>query len=676
MSKRLVLGALLATAAGISFPAHAQIQTATRSAVFQRITTPARADEDQTAPIRPEDISPQEELVEFRVAPDLVATLGSRRIVATDLVLNRRFSDIGETAILEEQQIDAQEALNEGWAHFGLAFGIGGSITTFAEHALRMGAFANTNAAFTNLGLLMAVWQVTLDLGQNQPDQAAMNAYRGVQGYAVGRFGSGALQIANIGAFLIDQSLQMFGTAALEEHQELWRQAYNDYYRERDATAERGEYGVQPTLTPTQEEDIARIRAQRTAGRSEEDWMRLLWYYYTQARNPDGFRSLLEVEVNRYATLFWDDPELAFYLNNTGRARLFNSGMPSEQDRRVIEAEYRRALLQTLSEEVLPEIAARAWIREMQEQARALTAETRDEMNTRRQIVVSAFDLSAPATLIIPRPDGGAWRTTLQPGQARVLNLTNLAYLLTGGPSRLRLERADGSIEEAAFSLEDSERAVVQFGRPSNRQVMSYQVQEGAQTCTRATRALRPNARWEVSALADRPARATWTLHMSGTAGSAGQGLIGHYDPGTGWAEASMVRYNAEANRSEMTEPFVDGVSRMACTMDVNALHDPAAMAQYITSMSASLPLHCQLTRTETTLQDGIETRTLCTSDATLRMNGVLVSLPEGERFVDLEDMMRDFMGDDAGAIMQGLQGLMQMQPGGPLPQIPGGWTQ
>jgi hypothetical protein len=57
-------------------------------------------------------------------------------------------------------------------------------------------------------------------------------------------------------------------------------------------------------------------------------------------------------------------------------------------------------------------------------------------------------------------------------------------------------------------------------------------------------------------------------------------------------------------------------------------------------------------------------------------MNGVLVSLPDGERFVDAEAMMREFMGDEAGAIMQGLEGMMQMQPGGPLPQIPGGWSQ
>ncbi|MCB1406157.1 MAG: hypothetical protein KDK01_07800 [Rhodobacteraceae bacterium] len=609
---------------------------------------------------------PDESLVRLRLDPDLADALRGRRSAA-DLVRNYQISRIGQDALAESEAVDDEQMRSEGWNQFSFWFGMGSAGGAFAETALEFGGLSNTNAAMTNLGLLMLGWQLTLDLSRGDNMAAGQNAWRGMIGYTLGRFGTSALQIANVGMFLIDQSLQAVGTTAWAEREANWRDGYRRYYTETEAAQTAAQARERYILTPTLEERVAAINARTSGGRTLNDWRMLLWHYYREARNPGGFRALLEREVTAYVARFWDDEFMESYLPDG----LAAGSSLTDAIRARIEAEHRRELTLRLARDVLPDIAARAWILDMQAQAATLTAETRDELNARRQVVVTAFGLDAPTQVSMPRPGGGAWQATLQPGQTRVLELTNLALMRAGFPDTLRLAGPDGP-QEASFSLVGQERAVVVFGQPQSPNVLGMAVTEGPQSCVRTRRqTAHPETPPTTEPMEQRAARAPWVLHMSGMDPASGSGLMGQYTANQGWTEASMVSLTEGQDESSpttrMSEPFVDGLSQMQCRIDMSALQSSAAMAEYITSVGASLPMLCTFTRSATSLQDGVETRETCQSQAEMHWQTVLVRIDGDERFVNLAEYLAEQMGDDAGAITQGLQGLIEM------PQNPGG---
>lgn len=640
--------------AALSAPLSAPAQTGTaQRPVFDPITTRVN--------------HPEESLVRLRLDPDLVDALRGRRSAAA-LVQSYQISRIGQEALAEQAAIDDEQMRMEGWNQFSFWFGMGSAGAAFAETALEFGGLSRTNAAMTNLGLLMLGWQLTLDLSRGDNTAAGTNAWRGMIGYTLGRFGTSALQIANVGMFLIDQSLQAVGTTAWAEREANWRRGYQRYYTESEASVTRSQRTETYILAPTLAERVAEINSRTSGGRSMNDWRMLLWHYYRSARTPGGFRALLEREVTAYVARFWDDPFMESYLP----AGLAAGSSLTNAIRERIEAEHRRELTLRLAQEVLPDLAARAWILEMQARAATLTEETRDELNARRQVVVTAYGLDAPTRVSMLRPNGGSWGATLRPGQSRVLELTNLAILRAGFPDTLRLDGPDGP-QEASFSLAGEERAVVVFGQPQATNVLGMAVTEGAQRCARTRRqTAQPDSDPVVVPMDPRPARAPWVLHMSGLDPVSGSGLMGRYVANQGWAEASMITMaaggdDAASPTTHLSEPHVDALSQMQCLVDVSSLQSAAAMAEYITSVGASLPMLCTFTRSATTLIDGVETRETCQSEAEMHWQTVLVRIDGDERFVNLEEYMAAEMGGDAAGVTQFLQGLIES------PSIPGG---
>lgn len=644
------LALIAATLSGTCLPAQILAQTPAETSGLRPVLEPLTVRQGR----------PDETLDRYRLAPELVDALRGR-LSSAALVRNYQLSRIGQDAIADAAASDDETLRIEGWNQFSFWYGMGGSGLAFAETALDFGGLSNTNAAMTNLGLLMLSWQLTLDLSRGDNAAAGQNAWRGMIGYTLGRFGTSALQIANVGVFLIDQSLQAVGTTAWAEREASWRNGYRRYYTEVEAAMSAAQVRERYILPPTLQERVAEINTRTSGGRTMNDWRVLLWHYYRAARTPSGFQALLEREVSAYVTRFWADPLMESYLPGGLAA---GSSLTTEIRTRI-ETEHRRDLTLRLAREVLPDIAARAWIFDMQTQAATLTTETRDELNARRQVVVTAYGLDEPTRVVMPLPAGGEWRATLRPGQSRVLELTNLALLRAGFPDTLRLEGPDGP-QETSFSLVGQERAIVVFGQPQATNVLGMAVTEGAQSCARTLRqTAHPDQAPTVEPMDPRPARAPWVLHMTGMNPASGAGLLGQYVANAGWSDASMVTIptpdDPASQTTHLSEPYVDDLSHMRCRVDLSSLQSSAAMAEYVTSMGASLPMQCTFTRSTTSLLAGIETLETCQSEAEMHWETVLVRINGTEQFVNLQEYIAEDMGGDAGAIMQGLQGLIEM---------------
>jgi hypothetical protein len=613
-----------------------------------------------------------ETALRFRLAPALEQAIRGQGAAAA-LAANARLSSAGADILTDAAAAADRRVRTAGWDQFALAFGFTAAGITLADQLAELPGFGPLNGVFTNLGLVLTAWQVTMDLSRGDNQAAGTNAWRGGVGYALARFGNRLMQVGGVSAWFLDQTLQNFGQTAWAARTDHWRQAYARYYREGEAAARQAEFGVQPILRPTVEEHLRRIEAQTTGGRSVNDWTILLWHYYTAAANPAGFDALLRAEMDRYVARFWSDPDMESWLDDSGRAGMAQGASLTDAIRTTIETEHRAALLRRLQRDVWPEIAARAWLLDMRDEAARLTREAIPELNAPVEIVVTAFGLDAPATVVLPRADGGEWRATLQPGRSRTLRMTRLAWLRAGLPDRLRLERAEGP-EERTFALAETGRAGVVFGAPAAQNIVALAVTEGAQDCTQTR--THPDGRTQAEALT-RPARAPWTLHSGNVAGAQPVSIVGRYEPGRGWAEAAMSTPGttlggsvgasgapAQATTALFSEPRFDALAEVACTLDTSTLQSAEAMARYMASMGTSLPLQCSFLREEVSLGGGIEARTLCRSTGQMRIAGLLLPLPDGERFMDMAQVMQDSLGPEGmQQMLQGLEG-MQGLPG------------
>ncbi|MEH6740580.1 MAG: hypothetical protein V7695_18855, partial [Sulfitobacter sp.] len=242
---------------------------------------------------------------------------------------------------------------------FNLGFGAGGSAGTIAENVLEMGGLKNVNGAMTNLGLFMTVWQVNIDLCSGDINSAGINAYKGILGYAIGKWGSSALQVANVATFVIDVALQEFGKGAWLARTDAWRQVYTKYYRERDTGAEAGEYGVQPIWSESKEKKLTRLKAQTEGGRTINEWKFLLDYYRQKARSPGGFEALVLAEVQNYVARFWESAEFEVESRDIDSSVFgFARGASlTEGIKQKLEEEHRAKLMAVLVKKVFPEIA-------------------------------------------------------------------------------------------------------------------------------------------------------------------------------------------------------------------------------------------------------------------------------------------------------------------------------
>jgi len=425
----------------------------------------------------------REKVVEFKINPEVKNRLANMRSFVSERGL-RQMTDVQTVSNRDAMQ---KAAADEGWGTFNLGFGASGSAGTIAENVLEMGGLKNVNGAMTNLGLFMTVWQVNIDLCSGDNKSAGINAYKGILGYAIGKWGSSALQVGNVATFVIDVALQEFGKGAWLARTDAWRQVYTKYYREREAGAEAGEYGVQPIWSESKERKLARIKAQTEGGRTINEWKFLLDYYRQKARSPSGFEALVLAEVQNYVARFWESAEFEVESRDIDSS-VFGFARGASLTKKIkqkLEEEHRAKLMAVLVKKVFPEISRRQWYRSLEGIVADLNKDIRADLNDVIRIDIGAYDLIAPAEIVIKKPAGGQWSGRLQPSQPRSLQITKLAMLKAGWPTEVALELPEGTQTRPLSPVNDY--VAVSFGDPVTPLVIVYDREETASSCTITT---------------------------------------------------------------------------------------------------------------------------------------------------------------------------------------------
>lgn len=421
------------------------------------------------------DGKPTQQVVDFRVAPDAARILAAGgRFVGTE-VLTR----IGEATRAHDAAALAQRARDEGWSWFALSAGWIGAAGTFAEHAVNIGGLAKINNALTNTGGALALVQVGIDLSRGDTQAASIDALKGLTGFSASKFGSSAIQIGGVAFFIFDVTLTSFGNAAWSAREDAWRQVYQKYYREMDAT-QGAPSGASGSLT----ERFRAIRARSDGGRSLNDWKVVAAFYFKNAKTPQKFEEYLNADVAMYAAKFWTSPDFLEHAadGDWSTAGIARGASLTEAIKNRVEAEHADAIRAMLVTRVLPELQLKAIEETLKAQAADLNKTLKPVLNQPVTIELSAYDLKAPTSFEVVKPNGGSWKSTLTPGQPRQLQISKIAYMLAGFPDTVRLLGPGGAVEKR-FTLVDDKASVV-FGEPASTLVTEMTRSESALDCT------------------------------------------------------------------------------------------------------------------------------------------------------------------------------------------------
>ncbi|MFO7886840.1 MAG: hypothetical protein R6U59_00865 [Eubacteriales bacterium] len=204
-----------------------------------------------------------------------------------------------------------------GWSQALNTYGIAGSGTTLMEEVLEFTKLNKTNNIMKNLGVITTLVQVTADLNAGDYESASMSSTKGFMSYAIAQWGSKALNVAGVGMFMIDYSLNRLGEEAVALREGMLSDIYSQYYQQQS--------------------------------RTYTDWYNIIWRIATTSQSEDEMKNLIEQEINEYVTLIWRDEGAVAELQAEiqGHGWTFEAGFKEEQ-KRELENEFRLQLIHQL----------------------------------------------------------------------------------------------------------------------------------------------------------------------------------------------------------------------------------------------------------------------------------------------------------------------------------------
>ena len=121
-----------------------------------------------------------------------------------------------------------------GWDCVNEWFGLTSNASTFAENALEVGALKGCNEIALEVGLAFALVQAAIDFNSGKKDKAVLELTKNLGNYSVLKiFNTTAMNIAFVGVFAIDYSLNKFATTAISGRNKIYQDAYDLYYKEK-----------------------------------------------------------------------------------------------------------------------------------------------------------------------------------------------------------------------------------------------------------------------------------------------------------------------------------------------------------------------------------------------------------------------------------------------------------
>ncbi|PLW92992.1 MAG: hypothetical protein C0592_07960, partial [Marinilabiliales bacterium] len=125
-------------------------------------------------------------------------------------------------------------AYEEGWSKVSEWFGITAQKGTLMEHALDVGAVKGLNEAAMEVGLGFALVQCAIDVYKGDTDKATLELSKNVYNYwALKLINTSAINLAFVGVFVIDWSLNKFIKAAVTSRTDIYQKSYDLYYKEK-----------------------------------------------------------------------------------------------------------------------------------------------------------------------------------------------------------------------------------------------------------------------------------------------------------------------------------------------------------------------------------------------------------------------------------------------------------
>lgn len=584
---------------------------------------------------------PNQQIVRYEVRPDAARYLvdGGQYIDTT------AFENLREAATSGNQDRLRALALEEGWGWFALSAGWTGAASTFAEHALQFTSLSRASNALTNIGGVLSVLQVGIDLAKGDNRQAGIDAYKGMASFAIGKLGSSALQVGGVAFFIFDQTLTTFGNAAWAEREQAWRHVYRRYYASKEA-----EYRG----TVTQQRDLVdrfqAIRARTGGGRSVNDWKVVASFYFKNAANPEKFQEYLNADIANYVGKFWSAPEFDEYSADGGwsTAGFARASSLTQAIRDKLEKEHTAAVTAMLIKKVLPEIQRKAIEEALQTEAKKLNGDWLKSQNDTVTIEVSAYDIAAPTRFEMILPNGGTWSGTIAPGEPRKLKITKIALTLAGFPDTIAFEGPNGR-EEQKFTIVNDTATVV-FGAPVSLAVSEFTRSETALDCVITT----TDADGQVSVVTEtRPAPSSTPIDIGAKAD--GTMIMGRYSLASGWQIASPGRY--ESQNMSFGAPYFENIQSMGCDLSRRENDFYGMLAAQV----------CSTVRTASEKGPGGEMREArCTSTMTLKLDGLYGPVEDAMTYTKIDPKLFEQM-------QEGYEKAIEMQkslPGGAGMQI------
>jgi len=129
----------------------------------------------------------------------------------------------------------SKAAYMEGWDKVNEWFGITSAGSTFLETALEVGALEGVNQAATEVGLGFALVQCAIDLSEGNTKKATLELTKNLYNYwALKLINTSAINLAFVGVFVIDYSLNKFIKETITDRTNIYQKAYDLYYREKN----------------------------------------------------------------------------------------------------------------------------------------------------------------------------------------------------------------------------------------------------------------------------------------------------------------------------------------------------------------------------------------------------------------------------------------------------------
>lgn len=519
---------------------------------------------------------PHEKVVRFEVAPD-----------ADQFAYPQPEIDALAGA-LEGENRAARDAAQIDLAvkAFGLSQGGFAAIGTLAEHAAYAKSFARVNTALNNIGLVFALAQAGRDVANGNTQAAVIGTTKALVNYAVGRFGSSALQIAGVASFVVDVTLSEWQAGLTEIAEDVQFCRYKAYY---DAH-----------------------------GMSVHDWQVKALDLYKRAektRDPKAFDTWLDAAVNEYVHRAFTSDEIELYSECGG-----SSFGDTAYIQGRLEEEHKGFLNEMLVEKVLPEIADYAWKRTLQAQVAAANRDLRPELNRTFDLEVTAYDFEEGARVVMPLPNGSEWGGRLRDNGTFRAQLTYYALMKAGFPDEIRLE-SGGESDTVDLVVSEGRLSAV-FGVPATPYVARYSLQESAQSCEVKRMHEGEDPTFETQ---DRPASGLDHLDMAVVVRPSGTPLPIQGDfNGTSWVLASPGRY--ENGVTLYGEPYLDSITSLEnCAFD---MFSQGSLAEG----------DCTIERHE---RKAVSTHTViertCISTAQISMEGIFATMGEGMQYYALD---------------------------------------